>query len=96
MITGTVNANREAILRLAVRNTNGQEHERDAVVDTGFDGWLSLPPDFILALGLQRQRSGRAIRQMAAKDFSASTKRRFYGTANPDLFPSTHWTRNRW
>jgi len=61
MITGTVNARREAILRLTVRDANEQEHERDAVVDTGFDGWLSLPPDFILALGLQRQRSGRAV-----------------------------------
>lgn len=61
MITGTVNANREAILRLTVRDANGQEHERDAVVDTGFDGWLSLPPDFILALGLQPQRLGRAV-----------------------------------
>ena len=36
MMTGTVNAHREAILRLTVRDANGQEHERDAVVDTGF------------------------------------------------------------
>lgn len=61
MITGNVNANREAILRLAVLDANGQEHERDAVVDTGFDGWLSLPPDFIAALGLPWQRFGRAL-----------------------------------
>ena len=61
MITGTVSANREAILRLIVRDANGHEHERESVVDTGFDGWLSLPPDFILALNLQRQHSGRAV-----------------------------------
>lgn len=61
MITGTVNANREAILRLTIRDASGQDHERDAVVDTGFDGWLSLPPDFIAALGLRWYRFGRAI-----------------------------------
>ena len=61
MIIRTVNADREAILRLTIHNDNGQEHERDAIVDTGFNGWLSLPPDFIAALGLQPQRSGRAI-----------------------------------
>ena len=61
MMTGTVNADREAILRLTLHDANGQEHERDAIVDTGFNGWLSLPPDFITALGLQPQRSGRAI-----------------------------------
>jgi predicted aspartyl protease len=61
MITGIVNANREAILRLIVRDANGQEHERDAVVDTGFDGWLSLPPDFISTLGLRWHRFGRAV-----------------------------------
>ncbi len=61
MITGTVNAHREAVLRLRVRDADGQEHERNAVVDTGFDGWLSLPPDFIAALGLRWHRFGRAI-----------------------------------
>lgn len=61
MITGIVNADREAILRLIVRDSNGQEHERDAVVDTGFDGWLSLPPDFIVILGLAWYRFGRAV-----------------------------------
>lgn len=61
MITGTVNTDREAVLRLVVHAFNGQEHERDAIVDTGFDGWLSLPPDFIRALGLRWQRFGRAL-----------------------------------
>jgi clan AA aspartic protease len=61
MITGIVNSNREAILRLMLRDANGQEHERNAVVDTGFDGWLTLPPDFITTLGLSWYRFGRAI-----------------------------------
>ena len=61
MITGNVNAEREAILRLTVRDSHGLEHQHDAIVDTGFDGWLSLPSAFIQTLGLQKQRSGRAI-----------------------------------
>ncbi len=61
MITGNVNADHEPLIRLSVRDANGQEHERDAIVDTGFNGWLSLPPDFIAALGLRWQRRGRAI-----------------------------------
>ena len=52
---------REAVIRLAVRDANGQEHERDAIIDTSFDGWLSLPPDFITTLGLRWQRFGRAL-----------------------------------
>lgn len=61
MITGGVNAEREAVIRLFVRDVGGQEHERDVIVDTGFNGWLTLPPDFITALGLRWQRFGRAI-----------------------------------
>ncbi len=61
MITGHVNANREAILSIAICDENGLEHIRDAVADTGFDGWLSLPPEFIETLGLSWQRFGRAI-----------------------------------
>ena len=30
-------------------------------IDTGFDGWLSLPPDLITQLGLSWKRRGRAI-----------------------------------
>ena len=61
MITGTVNANKEAILRLSVRDSDGQEYERDTVVDTGYDGWLSFPPDFIAALNLSWYRFGQGI-----------------------------------
>ena len=60
MLTGIVSARREAILRLTVRGTNGQEHEFDSVVDTGYDGWLPLPPSVIDSLGFRRQRFGYA------------------------------------
>ena len=52
MITGVVNANREAIIRLIVHGTTGQTSEIEAVIDTGFTGFLTLPTPFILSLGL--------------------------------------------
>ncbi len=61
MIVGVVSADREAILRLTVRGPAGDEEEVEAVIDTGFDGWLSLPPDLIARLGLAWQRRGRAL-----------------------------------
>lgn len=61
MITGTVNADREPIIRIIVRDASGQEHEYSAVVDTGFTGWLTLPPDVITALGPSWREWGAAI-----------------------------------
>lgn len=61
MITGSVNTDYEPIIRIVVCDFDGQVHEQDAIVDTGFNGWLSLPPDFITALGLTWKRRGRAI-----------------------------------
>ena len=52
MIIGVVNANREATIRLVVRGANGQEHEIEAVIDTGFTGFLTLPATLIASLGL--------------------------------------------
>lgn len=52
MIAGTVNVNREPIVRLTLYDTNGRDHEFDVLVDTGFTAWLTLPPDIIGALGL--------------------------------------------
>jgi predicted aspartyl protease len=43
MITGSVNAHREPILRLTVRGAAGQELEVEGVIDTGFSGSISLP-----------------------------------------------------
>ena len=38
-----------------------QQQEIEAVVDTGFDGWFSLPPALIAQLELQWRRRGRAL-----------------------------------
>ncbi|WP_414620860.1 clan AA aspartic protease [Calothrix sp. CCY 0018] len=61
MIIGKVNADYEPIIRIAICDSQGKVHERDAVIDTGFDGWLCLPPDFIALLGLNWKRRGRAL-----------------------------------
>jgi clan AA aspartic protease len=61
MIIGKVNADYEPIIRVEIHGSNGRIDEQDAVIDTGFDGWLSLPPNVITALGLNWKRRGRAL-----------------------------------
>lgn len=61
MITGVVTADREATIRLAVRGPVGDECAVEAVIDTGFNGWLSLPPSSISQLGLPWRQRGRAL-----------------------------------
>lgn len=38
-----------------------QDQEIEAVVDTGFDGWLSLPSSIIAQIGLRWRQRGRAL-----------------------------------
>lgn len=52
MIQGVVNARREAILPLVVGNTSGQRQLIDAVIDTGFNGFLTLPSTIITSISL--------------------------------------------
>jgi clan AA aspartic protease len=52
MILGVVNIRREATIRLPVRDTTGREHEIEAILDTGFNGSLTLPPAIVNTLGL--------------------------------------------
>ena len=61
MIRGVVTADCETVIRLVVRGPAGQEQEVDAVVDTGFDGWFSLPPALIAQLELEWRRRRRAL-----------------------------------
>jgi clan AA aspartic protease len=61
MITGIVNADFEPIIPLSICGSDGKVYTQDAIVDTGFNGWLSLPPDLIAELDLKWKRRGRAI-----------------------------------
>lgn len=61
MITGIINRDFEPIIPLSVYGGDGKIYPKDAIVDTGFNGWLSLPPDLIAQLNLRWKRRGRAI-----------------------------------
>jgi clan AA aspartic protease len=52
MITGSVNARREAIIRIAVRGKQDQIRDVEAVIDTGYTGFLILPPETVEELEL--------------------------------------------
>ena len=58
MITGFVRR-REARIRLTIRGVKGKEKVIDAVIDTGFTAWLTLPSKWIAALALPRRGSWR-------------------------------------
>jgi clan AA aspartic protease len=59
MIQGVVNLRYEATLPLVVGNSSGQRQVVDAVIDTGFNGFLTLPSDVISTLKLPWNASDR-------------------------------------
>ena len=52
MIEGTVNARHEAVVHLLIQGPNGRALEIEAVVDTGFGGFLTLPASLVAELAL--------------------------------------------
>jgi clan AA aspartic protease len=52
MISGRVSVNLEAVISVRVANLAAPYVEIDAIVDTGYNGWLSLPPVTVSALSL--------------------------------------------
>jgi len=54
VLLGVVNAAYEPVISLTVRGPSGQSAEIEAVVDTGFNGFLTLPSESVAALGLLR------------------------------------------
>jgi clan AA aspartic protease len=61
MITGIVNVDFEPIIALSICSSDKKICTQDAIVDTGFNGWLSLAPDLIAQLNLEWKRRGRAV-----------------------------------
>ena len=60
MIEGVVNSAYEAVISLLLRGPTGQTREIDAVIDTGYSGFLTLPSAMVSELGLSFQSHGRA------------------------------------
>ena len=52
MIEGVVDANYQAVITLSLRGPSGQARDIEAVVDTGFNSFLTLPPTLADELGL--------------------------------------------
>ena len=61
MIEGVVNAALEAVVSLTVQGPSGQSREIEAVVDTGFNDFLTLPSAFAAELGLAYRNRGQMI-----------------------------------
>jgi clan AA aspartic protease len=68
MITGVVNARHEATIRVPVQDANGREQEIEAIIDTGFNGSLTLPSSVIATLGLPWRTRGNAILANGSED----------------------------
>ena len=75
MIEGVVNAAYEAVVTLALHASAGQTRDIEAVIDTGFTGFLTVTPALAGELGL---------------DFRG-TSRRPWPMAVRSLFPHTAW-----
>lgn len=61
MITGTVNANGEAMLRIVVGDLGTQRRVVNAVIDTGYTDYLTLPPSTIASLNFPWRGSEKGI-----------------------------------
>ena len=58
---GVVNAQLEAIITISLLGSAGQTKEVNAVVDTGFNGFLTLPPMLVADWGLPVVGDGKAV-----------------------------------
>ena len=61
MIEGVVNAAHEAVVILPVQGPAGLVREIEVVIDTGYSGFLTLPPSLVEELGLPFRFRGRAF-----------------------------------
>lgn len=61
MIKGVVNPAFEAVIRIALSDQSGQSLEIEAVIDTGYTGFLTLPTSLVTQLGLTYRSHGQAV-----------------------------------
>lgn len=60
MIEGVVNAAYEPVITIVVQGQAGRTREIEAVIDTGFTGFLTVPPLLATELGLDFRGTSRA------------------------------------
>lgn len=61
MIRGMVNSRLEPTIRVLARGPEKQEEEIEPVIDTGFNGFLTLSPALVRRLGLPRLGQTRVL-----------------------------------
>ena len=61
MIQGTVNDALEAVVALSLQGPTGEPRDIEAVIDTGYSGYLTLPTALVTELGLPFAYIGRAF-----------------------------------
>ena len=61
MISGIFVAKQGPVVPPILRDVGGREHTLSAIVDTGFTGWLTLPPKIISALGINYEEQTLAV-----------------------------------
>lgn len=74
-----MNADRELVIPLTLWGVGGRRRRIEAVIDTGFDGWLSMPPSIIRELG-----TWTPLAQAMLADGSTSVFDIFEGTVTWD------------
>ena len=61
MIRGVVNTAHEAVVPISLQGPDGRSQDIEAVVDTGYNGFLTLPGTLVTELGLPFSNVGRAL-----------------------------------
>ena len=60
-MTGEYQESDQILVALTIRNEEGDEQEVDAVIDTGFGGYLMLTPEIVQSLTLPQTDVGTAV-----------------------------------
>lgn len=68
MIEGAVNAALEAVVALSVEGPSGHKRDINAVIDTGYNGVLTLPPAIVQELDLPYLTRWRATLANGSED----------------------------
>ena len=61
MIQGRVNESYEATVKLNLFDATGEDQEIEAVIDTGYNGYLTLPTSLIEVMGLPWQGQNEVL-----------------------------------